>query len=363
MPLTLVPPGQRIKYRKGRAYPNRYWLVRGTFDGREYEVSTEETDEAAAIGFKARLELKLLEGRIPGPGEAVTLGKATELYITYKQPKKGDERRIRRIAVAIGRDKLVGDVQHADIVAAADKLFPDHKNETKNRWAIKPAAAILHYAAENKWCAWLRIKKFDEGPIETRASSAEVAQILLSALAAEMAAAPTEHKRTLAYKKRLLILWLFKQGNRISDPLRLQWAAHISLERRVYLLYVGKAKKWKEKPMDEEVAKALARSPAQTGKLFPWRHRSGVYRWLRPLCRRLGIQFTPHRARHYLGKQLNALGAGQKTIMGALDQTDPKSAMRYQDADMDIVRDAIARPGKLMGKSLAKRRNIKHNSA
>jgi hypothetical protein len=41
-----------------------------------------------------------------------------------------------------------------------------------------------------------------------------------------------------------------------------------------------------------------------------WRTRSGVYQWLRPLCRRLRVTFTPHMARHHLGKRLNAGGRG-----------------------------------------------------
>ncbi len=350
MPLYLVPPGQRVKYRKGRAYPNRFYLVRGEVGGRHIEVSTKTRDAEKAAAYKARVELDHLEGNVPGPDEEVTFAKATDLYIAFKQPSKGDERRIRRIVAAIGPEKLVGDVQHADLVAAAGKIYPLGRNETKNRWVMKPGAAILHYAAENKWCEWQRIRKLAEAAPVTRASNAETARTIMAALEREEAAARTAHKRRLAYKKRLLILWLYKHGNRISDPLRLLWDEHVFLPRKVYLLYVGKAKKWKEKPLDEEVFEELANDPHQRGPVFPWRTRSGVYKWLRPLCRRLKVTFTPHMARHYVGKLLNAEGEGLKTIMGALDQSDPHSAMRYQDADMEIVRLALQRSGKLLGK-------------
>jgi hypothetical protein len=296
----------------------------------------------------AQLELTWLEGRVPGPGEEVTFAKATDLYLAFKTPAPGDERRIRRLAGVLG-DRRVADVQQADIVDAAERLYPGRKPETKNRWVVKPAAAILHYAARNKWRDWLRVEKLTEGPVATRAASGDVALALLAALDAELAAAGTRHKRDLARKKRLLILWLFKHWNRISDPLRLIWGEHIFLQRKTYLLFVSKGRRWKEKPLDEEVFEALANEPVKDGRVFPWRTRSGVYKWLRPLCRQIGVAFTPHMARHYGGKELNRAGAGLKTIMGALDHSDPMSSVRYQDADLEIVRGAMAKLGKLMG--------------
>jgi hypothetical protein len=42
--------------------------------------------------------------------------------------------------------------------------------------------------------------------------------------------------------------WLFKHGNRVSDPLRLEWQAHINLQMQTYLC-IGKANnEWKAKP-------------------------------------------------------------------------------------------------------------------
>lgn len=350
MPLYLVPPGTRIKRVKGRAYPNRYFLIRGSvLGGDEIEVSAKTADPALAEIRRAELELALLKNRVPGPGEEVTFGRAAELYIAYKQPSPFVQKRIRLLAAAIGEEKPVGHVQHADLVAAAEALYPGRKNETKNRWVIKPGAAVLHYAAENHWCAWLRIRKLEEGPRRTRAASAETAKALLRALEEEARQATTPYRRTLARKKRLLILWLFKHGNRVSDPLRLDWEA-IDLKRRVYTLLIGKTRTEKEKPLDSEVWEALANDPEREGPLFPWRTRSGVYKWLRPLCRKLGVRFTPHMARHYLGTALNARGAGLRTIMGALDHSDPQSSIRYQDADLEIVRSALASPDKLSGK-------------
>jgi site-specific recombinase XerD len=354
MPLYLVAPGERIKIVGGKPYPNRFYLVRGEVGGRNYEVSSKTADETAARIFKNDLETRLLSGRVPGPGEAITFPQATEFYIASIDATEGDARRIRRVAAAIG-DKLVAEVQHADLVAAAELVMPGRKPETKNRWVVKPGAAVLHYAAENKWRDWLRIRKLKEGPIVTRASDSATAQALLAALATERDAAKTEKKRRVAGRKLLLILWIFKHGNRISDPLRLTWEASIDLPGKRYTMLVGKGNRYREKPLDDEVFELLANEPDQRGRLFPWKTRSGVYKWLRPLVRRLKLTFTPHMARHYLGKHLNATGAGGKTVMAALDQADPQSAVRYQDADAEIVRTAIKRTPRLGGPKMKRR--------
>jgi integrase len=71
--------------------------------------------------------------------------------------------------------------------------------------------------------------------------------------------------------------------------------------------------------------------------------KGSVYKWLRPLLRGLGIEFTAHIARHYGGKLLNRTGSGLKTIMGALDHKDAKNSLRYQDIDREVIREAMAR--------------------
>ena len=244
MPLKLVAPGKR----KG----NPFYLVRGEVAGRSVEVSTKTRDKAAAERFKAALELRLHEGRVPGPDEAVTFAQAADLYVAFRDPSQGDRNRIDKLKAALG-SKPVAEIRQADLVDAAHRLYPRRKNETKNRGVIKPAAAILHYAARNVWCEWLRIERFEEGPIKTRAASADTARVILQALIEEEAEARTARKRELARKKQLLVLWLFRHFNRVSDPLRLRWEEHINLTDRTYLLFVGKGNLWKVKPLHVEV--------------------------------------------------------------------------------------------------------------
>jgi len=48
--------------------------------------------------------------------------------------------------------------------------------------------------------------------------------------------------------------------------------------------------------------------------VFPWGDRHNVYRWLRPLCAKLGVVYTPHQSRHAMATDLRALGYDMQAI-------------------------------------------------
>lgn len=332
MPLKLIPPGQR----RG----NPFYLLRGSVDSRELEVSTKTADAKAARRFKAQLERALAQDRLPGPGETLSFARAAELYIDWRDPSHADRRRLARLGAVIGR-RMVADIRQVDLVEAANLIAPDKSPATKNREVMRPAATVLHYAATNGFCQWLRIALFREPRPKTRAVSLEIAATLVQA-------APEG-------PRRLFMLWSFRQGTRISDTLRVEWS-QIDLPRQTVRLKIGKIDRWAEYPLHPEVFEVLAALPAgeRRGRLFPWGQKTGVYTWLRPLTRQLGIEFTPHMARHSLGTWLNESGAGLRTIMAALGHADAKSSIRYQDADVEIVRAATQKLGDLSGRPLRK---------
>lgn len=327
MPLKLIPPGRR----RG----NPFYLVRGSVGGREFEVSTKTTNEAAARKFSRDFAKALAENRLPGPGETLTFMRAVDLYIDYRDPSKADRARLAKLAVVIGR-KMVADIRQVDLVEAANLIAANKAPATKNREVMRPAAAVLHYAERNGFCKWLRVALFREARPKTRAVSIDTAARLVEA-------APDG-------PRRLFLLWSFRQGTRISDTLRVEWAA-IDLPRQVVRLRIGKTDRWTEAPLHPEIFEALAAIPAdeRRGRLFPWGQKTGVYAWLRPMTRALGIEFTPHMARHSLGTWLNEAGAGLRTIMAALGHSDAKSSIRYQSADVEIVRAASQKLGHLSG--------------
>jgi len=324
MPFRLIPPGTRKN--------TRWWYVRGTVAGREREFCTYTAAQGEAELFALRKELELLEGRVPAPGEAVTFSHAAQRYLAWRNPAEADRDRIDRVTGILG-DRLIGDLTHADLVAAALARHPKAAAATRNRETLRPAAAVLHYAANNRWCAWLRVPLFKEPRPRTRA----IAKPQAKALIAELTGA-----------KRLLLLWLFHTGQRIGDALRIEWQ-HVDLARATVRYHVGKTDEWREKPLADELVAALANETEKTGWLFPWGSRSGVYKWLRPHAKALGIAFTPHMARHSLGRWLNEEGASLRHIMDALDHADPKSSIRYQSTDLEVLREAGRKVGRLGG--------------
>lgn len=328
MPFTIFPPGSR----KG----NRFWLVRGKVDGRDIEFSTKTRDETSARILALEFERKYLEGRVPSAQETVTWSRACELYKNSRNVSKSDTNYLLRLEKVLG-SKDVRDITQADLDDAARRLYPAGSPETVNRQAFTPAIAVLSYAALNRWCQpskWKRPKQRDP---ETRAAAEAAGRLLI---------------RNTDGKRRLLILWLWKQGTRITDTVvRVAWE-RIDLRARTYEMWIGKSRKWKTFPLDTEVWEELTAIPEaeRKGKLFPWSTRQNVYRWLRPLVRKLGIEFTPHMARHRLGRDLNASGAGLRTIMDALGQKSPKAALRYMSEDVDSVRRMQAKRKRIAGR-------------
>lgn len=322
MPLRLIPPGKR----KG----NRWYLVRGSVNDRDIEVSTKTRHKAVAEKFRQDLERELLARRRPRPGEAITFETVAGLYAEFRGldlalARERDAQRIRRLNVVLGK-RMIADIRQADLVEAANILCPNLTPQTKNREAMRIGAAVLHYAAENDYCEWRRIRLFKEPRPQTRAVSMDVASALVGA--------------AQEGKRRLLLLWLFHHGTRISQTLGITWETGISLRERMFRIYDKKGNRWREFPLHPELLEELSAipEPARVGRLWPWRSTSGVYWWLRPLVREMQITFTPHMARHSRGRWLNEAGAGLRTIMEALGHDDPKSSIRYQSADIEMVR-------------------------
>lgn len=233
----------------------------------------------------------------------------------------------------------VAAIRGADLVELANRLYPAHLESSKNKLVITPCAAILHYAAEQEWCPYRRIKKFREPTPETRAVGYDDATKLVAA------ADPGSYERAL-------LVFLFRQGMRITDSISVEWEK-INLQAGTFEVRIGKTDKYRIKALHPDAVAALAALPVgagRAGRVFPYANRWAVYRALTPLAVQVGVRFTPHMARHTLGKWLNASGAGQRTIMDALDHADPKSSARYQSTDVEVQKAANAKLPSLSGK-------------
>lgn len=322
MSIRLYAPGSR----KG----NRYWLARITVDRRRAEISTGATDRAAALNFAREFERRLREDRPPRPGEVVTFARAADAYLAYRDPSDAERSRVARVRAVLGQ-RIVAELRQADLVEAARLLKPRVAPATLNREIIRPAAAVLHYAARNGWCDWLRVELFREPRPKTRAVSVETATALVAAADDD--------------DLRLLLVWLFRQGDRISDALRVTWA-DIELPAATVRMRIGKTDRWRTAPLHYELVALLANREGKTGRVFRWETRSGVYKPLRALCARVGVKMTPHMARHSMATWLVTAGVNLRTIMAAGGWQDVKSVVRYAASDVDEVRAAGERlPG------------------
>ncbi|MBI1243799.1 MAG: tyrosine-type recombinase/integrase [Alphaproteobacteria bacterium] len=329
MPLKLIPPGRR----KG----NPYWIARGVVAGKLREFSTGEVDKAAAEAFAIRAAGKIVDGHSTPDPERMTFRMAANAYEAWRTSSRSTRARIKKLADHFAA-KPIRTIVQADLVAAADELYAGKKAATKNRCVVTIASAVLHYAASNKWCEYQRFRRFKEPRPVTRAVSLETMGALVEATEGKM---------------QLLMIVLFGLGQRITDTLQIDWS-DIDLVARTVAMTIGKKNdEPRVFPLPDPVWEAIANQPkdvVRKGRLFPWRSRSGVYIAMRKLKGLPAERFTPHMARHTLGTLLNASGAGLRTIMTALGHDDPKSSMRYQDADTEIVRIAQTELGKYLGK-------------
>jgi hypothetical protein len=328
---SLYEPGKRRGY--------KYWLAIVRVGRESFEIRTGATTQAAAkraakaAGERLVAELTAEQSRPLKAGEVTSFREAADVYLAYRGEPKVEVQRLARICIEIGA-LPISEITGAVLVDAANKLIPHGKPSTKNREVVRAAAAVLHYAAENGAIDWLRIKQFKEARPVTRAVSTDIASLLIA-----NADDPD---------LRLLLIWLFHQGNRISEALSVRWD-HIDLPDGTVKIYVSKIDEWRTVGLDPAVVVALGNVADQTGPVFRWQTKSGVYKPLRALCARLGIAFTPHMARHSMATWANAAGVPLRTIMDMGNWQDMKSVIRYQGSDIETVRVARAKMPKLAG--------------
>lgn len=305
----------------------RYWYIRGKFDGVNVFVSTKTENEEAARLAKVEFESGLCSTSRGSEGAAATFQEAADLYLEFRDPSKPQRESVKKLCKLLG-PRLLTDLRQHAIVSAAVELYPDCSPATRNRMAITPAAAVIHYAAENNLCPYVKIKRFKEKKPEPRAVTKEAASALIDGAEGQMKA---------------LLVFLFCQGWRISDVLDLQWK-DIDFNGATVKYHVSKTDEWLTMPLHLRVLDMLREAKGdgeKVGRVFTWSDKQNVYRDLRPLCAKVGFRFTPHMARHSFATWLASEGVSTKDIMEAGAWRDFKSVMRYTKVDERQVRSTI----------------------
>lgn len=315
---------------------NRTYVVRGQSNRRQVEKVLAATKLA-----DAKKEAEQFFGNIKGrePGAVITFSEAARAFLASKRLGKQDLAYVERLVRFFG-DKPVSDMVGADLMTAAHALCPRTSDSNKNRAVIGPASSILHYAAEQGWCADRRHRRLK---VSRRSPRRPVAADTMRLLLANT----TGHKH-------LFLVWLYETGQRITDSLRLR---RDDLDLRAANARVGSTKTDDigEIGLSPELVAMLASAPhLPSGRVFPWGDRHNVYRWLKPLCARLKVTYTPHQSRHAMATDLRALGYDMRAIAERGLWRDERSAGRYVHHRSTVTPDRGVVI--LMGKNKGKRR-------
>lgn len=329
MPYKLIPPGERDN-------PDFYY-VRGSVAKRRFEVSTGKKTRAEAESWAIDYvqELQSDPSLIDKP--IVSYEDAARAYMAFKVPSETEKERHEKLIVYFNDQNNVAVIKHTHLIAAANTLYPNGSPGTKNREVISPAAAVLHYAYDQEWCAYRRFKRFKEPKYSNKkpARNEDVALLMANCTG----------------RRRLFLAVTYETGLRLSDVLSID-STVVDLQAAELLVDVGKNGERVALSLSPSLVAAIANEGfLPGGRLFPWTTKSGVYKWLTPLRERLGVSYTPHRSRHALATDLHRQKVPDKAAMNAGAWLDVDSLRRYQHVDAtDLpVRDV----GELWGKTKA----------
>lgn len=305
------------------------WYMRGKFHGHKVFRSTQTSDHRVAEQVLRQLEIQLATaGSAREQRDEYTFEKASDIYLDHHKRAEPDRNAIKRLVGEIGAQYL-SDIRSHVIADAAIKLYPKASAATRNRMVIANAGAILHYAADQDLCPYVKLKRFKETPVAPRDVDATVAKTLINSAEG---------------LQRLLLLMLFRQGWRIGELLDVTWA-HVNLDEKTIEHHNKKVGLYDIVPLHDEVVTLLEEIPEdeRTGRLFQWRDRWAVYEWLWPLTEKLGVRFTPHMARHSFATWLVNAGATGFDLLATGNWSDLKSVKRYTRLDRERARTVINR--------------------
>lgn len=314
MSVKLLPPGTR--------HGNKVYYARISVKGRRVEISTDTTNKKLAQRFAEQRERELYERHVLGRTTG-TVSAAIDNYIAFRRPKKYDENFLLKIRGLIGKRKLLG-IGQEDFDECACVLYPGLSNETWNRNVYTPLQAALHHANVN-----LRIKRPKQKKPKHRSLTARQRNLLI--------------KNAADPDLKALLTLLFYNGPRISEAINLD-CDRTDLRRGIACFDTTKTDEEHWSPLHQKVVVALANLPKRKdGRFFRWKTRSGPKKLIADLCKKTGIYFTPHMARHTFADLLMEKGGSIRDLMDGGRWKDERSALRYTTHRVERVRKAINR--------------------
>ena len=358
--IKVYPPGE-YRGRDG-------WHVRGRdIHGRPIEGRLPEAvaSERAAERVARRL-LDDANRRAPDPvpdpapldpGPDHSFEAAARAYRRIRLPSRDEWARIEKLIACpeIGPVDVAGlTTDQAATFAAATK--PGVKPDTWNREIITPYSSVLHYAYELGWRGDPIIRRFQEEEDENVAVTPAEVDLLVANVdrtGTYKAGAHALKDRNAPYKAALLE-YLRLRGSRISDAIGLKRSRDLDLPGGRVRLTIGKRRnKVTWLPLTPKLVAMFANlPPCEDDHVFPWRSKSGVHKWFKPLTRALGLDgVTPHQFRHALGVEAIDAEIDLLTLKGLMGAASLNSVRRYAKPSAKRLRQADkrrleeARPG------------------
>jgi len=188
------------------------------------------------------------------------------------------------------------------------KLFPNASGATRNREAITPARAVINHASGRDWCAPLRVRQF--ATVKPRRSAR--GRYWHDAF---MKQADSDG----LYHLSAALLFMAQTGARVSEAAALL-PDHLDLNNRIALLAKTKNDAWEPRHLTTELVARIANLDLIHDRpVFGYASRHGIYRRMRAVCRRAGLEWSsPHEAgRHSFASQALELGASVRQAMDA----------------------------------------------
>ena len=312
MSYKLLPPGTR--------HGNKVYYAVVTAKGNRVEVSTDTTNKRLARKYAQQVEDGLFKRHVFDGSEG-TVSAAIDSYIAFRRPRKVEEGYLLKIRGLIGKRHRHG-IGQEDFDECAQVLYPGLSNETWNRCVYTPLQAALRHAGLN-----LRIKRPTQKKPKHKSLTAAQRDLLI--------------KNAEDPELRALLLLLFYAGPRISEAINLT-RDDTDLQKGEARFVLTKTGEVHWRPLHKKVVVALANLPVrQDGRFFRWKTRFGPRKPIADLCKKTGIRFHPHRARHTFADLFLESGGSLRDLMDAGGWQNVKSAMRYTARVEERVRKAV----------------------
>ena len=325
----------RARERNGK---NARPVIRGRINGQVHEFVTEATSKTAAATVW-REYVKRVERECDDVTPPETYADLVTLYLSVNRYSGNYRRNIEQTPdLWVPPVKMrLGDMPAADIVsmhlqAAAEHRYPNKPGITKNTMVVTPAAAVLHFAANNELIPYRRFRLFKRSTGTTRRPAEGVPALILQAV--QRADMDLYH----------MLFFMFGQGVRINEACNLRWA-DVFLATQQWRCSISKVTEQKTMPLHPDVADMLERMDRRPdGYVFKWRSKQyvGTHK-IKPIVDRMGLTFTSHMCRHEFVSRLTEEGYTPREIMEMGTWTSAKSVERYQTLRPEDSQIKIAR--------------------